>query len=360
MDEILNSQIDSLNIREFLNSAQDFTKEAFPDLNIIDLFNSSITGNLGNNEISLINYFGKIFSNELIIAVNLMASVLIVIIIHSIFKIIIESLENSTASQIVYMVQYLVIVTMIINTLVSILDITKNSINELVNFMNLLIPLLITLMLTTGSVVTTTMAQPILILMVSFIGNFINNFLIPLLLISIAISIVSNVSEKIEIGKISNFFKSSIVWILGIILTIFTCTLSIEGTLSSSVDGMTAKTAKAAVSNFIPVVGKIMGDTVETVIGCGNILKNSVGVLGVIVIIGIAVIPIIKITLLMISFKITSALCEVVADAKIVKLIDNVADSYKILLAILISVSIMFIVGITIVIKITNSSIMYR
>ena len=56
----------------------------------------------------------------------------------------------------------------------------------------------------------------------------------------------------------------------------------------------------------------------------------------------------------------TSALCEVVADEKIIKLIDQIADSYKILLAILISVSVMFIVGITIVLKITNSSLMYR
>lgn len=360
MNEILNSQMDSLNIKKFLDSARYYTQNAFPDLNISDLFNSSVTGNLGNSKNFIINCFGEIFSRELITSINLMTSVLIVIVIHSIFKTIVESLENSTASQMVYMIQYLVIVTMVINSLVSILEITKESINELINFMNQLIPLLITLMLTTGSVVTTTMAQPILIFMVSFIGNFINIFIIPLLLISIALSIISNISEKIEINKISTFLKSSIVWVLGIILTIFTCTLSIEGTLSSSVDGMTAKTAKAAVSNFIPVVGKIMGDSVETVIGCGNILKNSVGILGVIIIVGIVAIPIIKMCLLMISFKITSAVCEVIADVKIVKLIDNIADSYKILLAILISISIMFIIGITIVIKITNSSIMYR
>lgn len=360
MNEILNSQIDSLNIKKFLNSAQHYTQKSFPDLNISDLFNSSVTGNLGKSKNFIINCFGEIFSRELMTAINLMTSILIIIVIHSIFKTIVESLENSTASQMVYMIQYLVIVTMVINTLVLILEITKESINELINFMNQLIPILITLMLTTGSIVTTTMAQPILIFMVSFIGNFINIFIIPLLLISITLSIISNISEKIEINKISTFLKSSIVWVLGIILTIFTCTLSIEGTLSSSVDGMTAKTAKAAVSNFIPVVGKIMGDSVETVIGCGNILKNSVGILGVIIIVGIVAIPIIKICLLMISFKITSAVCEVIADTKIVKLIDNIADSYKILLAILISVSIMFVIGITIVIKITNSSIMYR
>lgn len=49
--------------------------------------------------------------------------------------------------------------------------------------------------------------------------------------------------------------------------------LSIEGTLGSSVDGITAKTAKAAISSFIPVVGKVLGDAVDTVIGCSAILK---------------------------------------------------------------------------------------
>lgn len=327
-------------------------------MDITKLFNNSLTGNLEN--IVELNTIEKIFLNEISIAIELMVSVLIIIIIHSIFKSIIENLGNSTASQVVYMLQYLAITSVVVNSFVSILDITKESINNIVGFMNMLIPLLITLMLTTGNIVTTSVVQPVLIFMISFIGNFINTFLIPLLLISITISIVSNMSDKVQISKISKLLKSSIIWILGIILTIFTCTLSIEGTLSSSVDGMTAKTAKAAVSNFIPVVGKIMGDTVETVIGCGNILKNSVGIIGVIIILGIVLVPIIKITILMISFKMASAVCEVVADNKIVKLIENVADSYKILLAILISVSVMFIIGITIVIKITNSSIMYR
>ena len=360
MEEIFESQINSLKIKQFIDSAQNFTSKNFPDLNINEIFQSSLTGDISNNKISLFNYIAKIFSEELITAINLISSVLIIIVIHCIVKTIVESLENSTAGQVVYMIQYLVIVTMITNTLVSVLELTRSSISDLINFMNLLIPILITLMLTTGCIVTTNFAQPILIFFASFIGNFINNFIIPLVLISIVLSIVSNISNKVNISRISKFMKSTIVWVLGIVFTIFTSTLSIEGTLSSTVDGMTAKTAKAAVSNFIPVVGKIMGDAVETVIGCGNILKNSVGVLGVIIIIGIILIPIIKVTLLMFSFKLTSAVCEIIADEKIVKLIDDVSDTYKILLAILISISIMFIIGITIVIKITNSSIMYR
>ncbi len=302
----------------------------------------------------------RFFFTEINECLNILGSILIIIIIHSIFKAIIENLENSSSSQIAYFIQYIAIVTVIINSFVSILDITQNSINEIINFMNMLTPIFVSLLIMTGNFITTNVMQPLLLFAINFIGNFTNVFLIPMLLISITLSIISNISDKIQINKLSKFFNSSIIWILGIILTIFTSMLSIEGTLSSSVDGLTSKTAKAAISNFIPVVGKIMGDTVETVLGCTNILKNSVGIIGVIIIIGISLAPIIKISILWLSFNITSSICEIIADEKIVKLLSNIADSYKILLAILISVSIMFIIGITIVIKITNSSLMYR
>lgn len=151
----------------------------------------------------------------------------------------------------------------------------------------------------------------------------ISSVLLPLILIGTALGIISKVSDKVQIGKISKYFKTSTIWALGILLTLFVGILSLEGTLSSSVDGITAKTAKAAVSNFIPVVGKILGDAVDTVIGCSNILKNAVGLVGVIVVIGICILPIIKLAILMWAYYIASAIIEPVADEKIVSLLSR-------------------------------------
>ena len=153
-----------------------------------------------------------------------MITVLIVIIIHSIFKAIIENLGNNSSTKIVYFIQYLIIVTLIIDSFVSVIDLTRNTISEIISFMNLLIPLLSTLMLTTGCITTTGIVQPIILFMISFIGNFIANFIIPMLLISITFGIISNISDKVQIDRLSKLLKSSIVWILGIILTIFVCT----------------------------------------------------------------------------------------------------------------------------------------
>ena len=79
-----------------------------------------------------------------------------------------------------------------------------------------------------------------------------------------------------------------------IILTIFVGVVSLEGTMSSSVDGITAKTTKAIVSSAVPVVGKILGDAVDTVLGGGIILKNAIGLVGVIIVIGMCIAPILN------------------------------------------------------------------
>lgn len=359
MEDLITSQKATLGIQDFLNSAKNYTLDVFPEINLDNFFNTAIYNGKVDASIMLPG-ITRIINNEIKFAVSLMINVLVVIIIHSIFKSIIEGLENNSSSKIAYFAQYLIIVTLIINTFLSILKITKAAITDIISFMNLLIPLMTTLILTTGCITTTSIIQPLLIFLVSFMGNFINNVIIPILLISITLCIVSNISNKIQIDRLSKFLKSSIIWILGIILTIFSCLLSIEGTLGSSVDGLTGKTAKAAVSNFIPIVGKVLGDTVDSVIGCSNVLKNSVGIIGILIIAGIVLLPLIKLIVVFVSFYLTSAICEIVGDEKIVKLITQISDSYKILIAILLSVSVMFIIGITLVMKITNTALMYR
>lgn len=241
-----------------------------------------------------------------------------------------------------------------------IIKLIKDTIQNLVGFSHTLIPILITLMMTTGNITSASVVQPILLFLITFIGNIITTILLPLTLIGTALSIISKISDRVQIGKLSKYFKSTTVWILGVTLTLFVGVLSLEGTLSSSVDGITAKTAKVAVSNFIPVVGKILGDAVDTVIGCSNILKNAVGIVGVIIVIGICIVPIIKLTILMATYYLVSAVCEPIADEKIISLLSQIGDTFKILLAMLSAISVMLIIGITLVIKISNSGLMYR
>ena len=202
--------------------------------------------------------------------------------------------------------------------------------------------------------------EPIILFMINFIGNLIQSVIIPLVLIFTSLVVISKLSDKVKIDKLSKFLKSGIVWFLGIVLTIFVGVVSLEGTLSSTVDGITAKTTKAVVSSAVPVVGKILGDAVDTVLGCGIILKNAVGLVGVIIVIGICIMPIIKLTILTLTYKILSVATQPIADEKITSLLEQIGDIFKIFLGILCAISFMLIIGTALVLKISNSGMMYR
>lgn len=357
-DELLKTQQESLNISSFLKEVEKYTSSIYEDINVKDMFNLALTGKIDNEKLfkSILNILGK----EVIGSVKILGSIIVIIVIHSILKSISEGLENKSISQITYYVQYILIVTLIMTNFSQVITMIKESVQNLVGFIDMLIPILLTLIITTGNIVSAGMLQPILLFIITFIGNFINNIILPLVLVSTALGIVSKISDRIQIDKLSKFFKSSVVWILGVVLTLFVGVVSLEGNLSSSVDGVTAKTAKAAVSSFIPVVGKILGDAVDTVIGCSSILKNAIGIIGVVVVIGICIAPIIKLTILMAVYYLGAALCQPIADSKIISLLEQMGDTFKILLAILCSVSVMLIIGITLVINISNSGLMYR
>ncbi len=356
--QTMKEQQEEFKIQDFIKGAEEYSGEFFDNINVGDVLQQAIKGEVDNSTFAkrILNLLGK----EVTTNVKAIVSILAIIIIHSVLKSISESLENDGISKLIYYVQYILIVTIIMANFSDIIKLVQDTTSNLLGFMNMLVPLLVTLMLYTGSITTSTVIEPIILFMVNFIGNMIQNLIIPLVLIFTSLVVISKISDRVQIDKLSKFLKSGIVWLLGIVLTIFVGVVSLEGTLSSSVDGITAKTSKAVVSSAIPVVGKILGDAVDTVLGCGVVLKNAVGLVGVIIIIGICIMPILKLTVLTASYKLLSALVQPIADKPITSLLEQIGDIFKIFLGILSAMSFMLIIGTTLVLKMSNSAMMYR
>ena len=354
---LIESQADSLGISTFLSDSEKYTQDAFGDIDINEIFTASISGKLDNGMI--INIIFKLLGDNVKNALITVGSVMIIIVIHSILKAISENLGNENVSKIAYYIEYILIITLIMTNFSSIITEMKTAVQSLTGFANSLIPLMITLMITTGNVVSSGMLQPILLLLVTFISNFMTNVLIPIALVATALGIISKISDQAQVGKLSKFLNSSMVWILGTVLTLFVSVTSLEGGLTSSIDGVTAKAAKTAISSVVPVVGSILGDAVNTIMGCSNIIKNAVGVVGIIVIIAICIRPIVQLAALTITYYLGAALCEPIADDKIVGIMEQIGGTFKIFLAVLFALTVLLIIGIAIVMKISNSGLMY-
>lgn len=94
--------------------------------------------------------------------------------------------------------------------------------------------------------------------------------------------------------------------------------------------------------------------------GSTSLLKNSIGIVGMIVIIGICAMPIVKLAILTVTYHFASAICEPLADKKIISLLDQMGGTFKVLLGIMFFVAVLLIVGLAMCIKISNNGMMYR
>lgn len=355
-DEIIESQLEALNLSSFIQEGEKYTKESFNNLDIGQVLNSAIKGKIDAK--TIYSSVLKILGDEITSSITIIGGILAIIVIHAILKNIGENIGNNSISQIAYYVEYILIVTLIMKSFLTVIDMVKDAIVNLVSYINILIPLLLALVVTSGTAVTASAVQPVILWLIVLLGNGITMYILPVLLISTVLGIVSNLSDKIQIGKLSKMLKSSIVWIMGFVLTLFVSFLSLEGTLTSGVDGLTLKGLKSASSTFIPVVGKVLSDSVDTVLGATAVIKNAVGIVGIIVVLGICVVPIIKLIVLNILYNLSAAIAEPLADKKIINVMEQIADTFKVLLAIMFSISALLIVGIAIILKISNTGLM--
>ncbi len=353
----INGVEEDVEIYDFLEEAEKYTGDFFEGIDINQIFVDAVAGQTDNQ--TIIFRILELILPDVLDSLRVVLSILVIVIIHSILKAISDSLENDGISKMIYYVQYILIITIIMGNFADIVKMVEDTVSNLVGFINLLVPLLITLMLYTGSITTSTIIEPIMLFLINFIGNAIQVVIIPLVLVYTTLVIISKLSDRVQIDSLSKFLKSGIVWFLGIILTVFTSVVSLQGSLGSTIDGITAKATKSVVSSSIPVVGKILGDVVDTVLGSGLILKNAVGFVGVILIIGISIMPIIKLGIISVSYSLLATIIEPIADSKITKLLSQIGDVFKILLGILCAIAFLLIIGTALVVKISNAGMMY-
>lgn len=345
-EELIQSQIQDMNINSIIDKAEKDTKNNI-DFNTI--FEESLQGKLSQNII--INTVGKILGTELKESLKMLVSILLIIIIYGLMKNISENLGNNQTGKIGHFVQIIILITALMEVYTHILQIIKETLETISSFTYMLLPLFISLSISTGNITAATGIQSVILVSINIITTFINQILIPIIIVATVIGIISNISDEVHMNRLSKYMKSTIIWILCIFLTIFTCVLSLESNLGQGIDQFTSKTTKTAVSTFVPVVGKILGDTVESVLGCTNIIKNAVGTLGVIGTIFIAATPLIRVGLTTLFIYLISGLAEIVADEKIVYVLEQMGDSCKVLLASITTVVIMLIIGFTITMK---------
>lgn len=340
---------ENFGLSAYLDSIGECVQEAnISEFNISDFSNDLISGRgIGYNKIfqNIISLLGK----EIFISLKSAILILIIILLMAILN---GINENSQILNIVYLVCFIAIASITIGNFTQIISMFKNTSDILSKIVQIVSPFLIAILIGTGAITSTGLIQPLILFMASLIGFIITYIIIPCISVSVALNVISSMSDNFKFNELSKMFSKCTIWIIGIVLTLFLGILSLETTLSASVDSLTVNVTQAAFSNFIPVVGKFFSDSLETVIGTSKIIGKTGGVVGIVSMIVISSVPIIKIASVCIVYYLLAAISEIVCkEEKIKKYIKGFGDVYKTLLGILIGINILFIISIGIIIN---------
>lgn len=304
--------------------------------------------------------FVKFLFYELIANGKLLGTLVLLTILSAVLQSLQSAFEKSSVSKIADTVIYMVLIIFALNSFFVATNYTKEAITTMTDFILALMPILLALIATGGGVISGSFFHPMIIFLMNTSGILIKSFVLPLLLLSTVLSIVSTMSDQLKVTKLANLLRNVAVGTLGIFLTIFLGVISVQGTATAISDGIAIKTAKFVTGNFIPVVGRALTDAADTVLGASLLLKNTIGIAGVVILLLIAAFPALKILSIALIYKVAAAILQPLGDGPIISCLDIIGKCIIYVFACLAIVSIMFFLTLTIIVASGNISMMVR
>lgn len=345
---------ESLQLDKYLNVFKMYIQENdINELNINEMYTSLVSGNGVNyqnlSDIFISNLFKQIKSSA-----TSVTTLFVIIVVMAILT----NLQLDKDSDVVKISRLIIVMcvgAILLKNYIEIVQIFNNIIKILSNSMQVVAVFLTGILVASGKITSVGIIQPLLLFVASLICVVTQYIVVPFFTISIAINIISKISTDIKLDKMSGIFRKSSLCIFSSIIAIFVLILSMETTITKSIDGIYFKTTQNIVSDVVPVVGKFLSDSLDTVLGATELIGKAGGIIALIVTILIVSVPVIKIFVVFALYKILAALSEPINEDKILsEFINGFADVYKDMLGILIGITILFVMATGIIMSMLN------
>lgn len=193
----------------------------------------------------------------------------------------------------------------------SLIKLGANTIAEMTEYGKLLLPVMTTALAAQGAPSTSATLYTATAFFGSILSSVVSHLIIPMLYIYLVLCIANGALGEEILLQIKKFLKWAMTWGLKILLYAFTGFMGITGVVSGSADAAAIKATKMAISGFVPVVGNIISDASETILVSVSVMKNAVGVYGILAVISVFIAPFIQIGCQYLMLKITAAVCDV-------------------------------------------------
>ncbi len=348
LSENIDEQLKNLDLSQF-ESFFNNIKDLPNNIDFFSYVNGLLEGKYDLKFDNIFSYLFKLLISNIANFIPSFVSIIAIALLCNLLQKIKSNIASDGIGEIIVFVCLLSIIVLLSSQIISLWKNTKIIIENIAKLSEIMSPIILTLMVASGANVSASVYKPA----VAFLSNgVISVFLyviMPLIAIMIIFYIVSSFSTTAKLSKFIDVSVSAVKWIIGLIITIFTVFLSVQGITSATFDGISIKATKYAISNSIPLVGGFIKDGFDLVVAGTVLIKNVIGITGAFALFYIILSPLLQIVAFSLLLKLLSAILQPIADNKIIGFCDGMSKCISYLSVVLISVGFMLFITILLI-----------
>lgn len=303
--------------------------------------------------------FLRLLFREILANSNLLGKILILSVISALL-INLQTAFSSSVAQMSYLACFMALCAIALTSFKIVLGIGLQTIDNMVSFMTAMLPQMLVLTAGLGNINASAMLFPLLMTVSTAFATAVKNIVFPLIILSAILNLVNHMSNTLKVERMGKFFTQLAQLSLGFFLTIFIGIISLRAVYAATLDKVALRTTKFVTDNAIPVVGKMFSDTVEVAAGYVVMIKQALGIYGVLVIAGMILVPLLKIGAIALIYKVSAAIVEPLGDSRTAGILEVMSAHIFLMLATVAAVGLMFFIMIAIVAGMANNMGMLR
>lgn len=311
----------------------------------------------GENVFDIVDFANILFNtlfDELLGVIPTCVSIILICVLSSTLSRFSSKFAQNSTQKIIRFVTVCIVLVILLSATLSYSKEVISTINSLKSLANVVFPILVTLLTVIGGGRTVGVFSPFVAILTTIILNGVEIVIIPLFFATVALSVVGNITDSVKLDRLRGFFTSTGKWILGLVFGLFTTFLTGQAFVSSTIDGVSIKATKFALSSYVPILGGYLSEGFDFVMAGSVLIKNAVGMTSIIVLGVIILLPVVKLVIFSLALKLTSGIVESFGESSISKTIGGISSSINILIAVLLGVGFIFFFVILLVIFTVN------
>lgn len=309
---------------------------------------------------ALIGGLARYFFHQVWANASLLGQLIILAVMSALIGNLQASFSSQGVAQVGKAVIFIVLFSVSVYSFSLAVGLARDSVRAMTDMVLALVPVLLSLLAALGSITAASLFQPLLLTTAAVVGNAVDNIVLPLLFAASALAVVNQMLAGVGIDKLAGLLKDISVWLLGCLVTVFVGVTIVNGGVAAVADGVALRTGKFTSKALIPVVGGMFSDAFETVAGAALILKNSIGLFGVIAVSVICLFPVLKLFAITLIYRGTATLLQPLGEEGVSETLEIMAKYLYAVIGAVVAVGVMFFIIITIIIAAANLMVMLR